>query len=1285
MTVADPPSGALVALATRHGVAADYVDGRGVLRTPSGATIVKILASLGVPIERPADAEALVDDPAGARAPSPVVIACDGVAELRLGPTFADGELLVAGETERADGDGTVRWRTGMASGVHTIQIESASGALVERHVVVGSRRCAPGPQPPRTWGVFAPIVSLRRSDAPDHGAGGLTALGELADAVIDLGGSVIATLPLVALRPDEASPYSPLTRRYWDERWVDPSWVATKLGIRGWVDRRPTTTSALAEPEHVCLTTRQALAEILEVVGGPAALPDEAAAWRRAHPDVEEWARWKAAGHVWGWDPRTWSAEVGDAVRSGSWDDPDEVDFEAFVQWAVTAQLTELGAGLRARDASLYLDLPIGTPANSYDVWEAPHRFAEAMSVGAPPDQFFPDGQNWSLRPLHPGTASAEGHVHLRQCIEAHLAVCGLLRIDHVMGLHRLFWAPDDAEPGEGTYVTYPAEEQWAVLAALSEQYGTGIVGEDLGTVPDEARHAMSAHGARGLFIGQDEVRTPFRLARPVEAAMVASLNTHDLAPLAAWHAEQAVAGEPVGAAPLEQVRGHLLGELAISAADIVLVSDQDLSLDDRRFNVPGIVGGQTWRLRSTMTIADLTTADLTTAEPTRDGKARRVLERVDAWRRTARGEWPEGVAPRLDDNDIATLHNGTHARLADRLGVHPVSAAGVVGAAASVWAPHASEVVVAGDFDGWVGTPLRQRSGPPHADHAGVWDGFVPSATLGDRYKFRIRGANGHWVEKSDPFARAAELPPGNASILTADDPAEHDWGDGEWMAQRSERHRPGHPMSIYEVHLGTWRRHPDGRIPTYAEVTPWLIDHVTHMGFTHVELMPVMEHPFGGSWGYHVTGYFAPTSRYGTPAEFAWMIDQLHRAGIGVILDWVPAHFPDDAHGLADFDGQALFEHPDPREGRHPQWGSRIFDWGRPEIRAFLVSSARWWIEHYHADGLRVDAVASMLYRNFGREDGDWVANRYGGQEHLEAVDLVRQLTNEIHSSVPGAVVIAEESTAWPGVTRPTDSGGLGFDLKWDLGWMHDMLEYLARDPIDRRWHQDDLTFRALYANSERFVLPLSHDEVVHGKGSLVRKMAGDDWQRRANLRLLFGHQYTVPGVPLMFMGGELAMNEEWGHETALPWWLLDHAPHRGIKDWVAELNRLLGTQPALSALDDDLAGFEWIDCADSEHSVLGWVRRSLRPAETLAVIANFTPAPLHGYRMGMPAAGRWDVLANSDDVAWGGSGYAVPQWAATEPITHQQWSDSVSLTLPPLGLLILRRNAAAGDTS
>ncbi|MFN8052979.1 MAG: 1,4-alpha-glucan branching protein GlgB [Acidimicrobiales bacterium] len=608
-------------------------------------------------------------------------------------------------------------------------------------------------------------------------------------------------------------------------------------------------------------------------------------------------------------------------------------------------------------------------------------------------------------------------------------------------------------------------------------------------------------------------------------------------------------------------------------------------------------------------------------------------------------------------------------HAKLADQFGVHPRTAAGMVGASAAVWAPHAQQVAIAGDFDGWTGALLERRHG------GDVWEGFVPAAMLGDRYKVHVRTPDGEWVHKADPFARASELPPDNASIITADDPAEFGWRDGEWMASRSALQAPGAPMSIYELHLGSWRHHADGRVPTYAEVTPWLVDYVRDMGFTHVELMPILEHPFGGSWGYHVTGYFAPTTRYGTPAEFAAMVDALHRAGIGVVLDWVPAHFPDDAHGLADFDGRPLYEYGDPREGRHPEWGSRVFDWGRPEVRAFLVSSARWWIERYHVDALRVDAVASMLYRDYGRSAGEWIPNRDGGRENLEAVDFVRQLTTEIHSSTPGALIIAEESTAWPGVTAPTGGGGLGFDLKWDLGWMHDVLEYLGRDPVHRSWHQDDLTFRAMYSTSERFVLPLSHDEVVHGKGSLVGKMAGDDWQRRANLRLLFGHQYTVPGVPLVFMGGELAMNEEWNHDSVLPWYLLDHEPHRGVQRWLARLNALLRAHPALAATSSDPSTFEWLDCDDRANSVVSWVRRG--GGEQLVVTANFTPTAHEGYRIPLPDTGRWQLIANSDAPEWGGSGYPTPEWFEAEPHAARHWSQSTLVTLPPLALTVMAR--------
>lgn len=1202
---------ALESLARHHGVATTYVDGTGKERRPSTTTVMAILRALGVPIDRVADASsALADLPPRPTTPAP------------------------------------------------------AETAPLDRV------RCASGPQRPRSWGVFSPLSALRRSDVADHGLGDLTGLAELAEVVRDLGGSVTATLPLVATRPDEPSPYSPLTRQFFDERWVDPAWVAARLGVAT-APARSTVGGERSHPEAAWSSTRAALAALVPV---GSRLPDEIVAWRRARPEVETWARFKAAAVAFGWDPSLWTESLDRAVRThddralaGLGVTDAAIDFEIVAQWAVATQLEELSDRERALGSALYLDLPVGCSSTSFDVWASPGEFAAGVTIGAPPDSFFPDGQSWGLRPVHPVVAAADGHGYLRRCVEAHMRVCGLLRIDHVMGLHRLFWVPDDAEPGEGTYVAYGAEEQWAVIAELSDRYGVGVVGEDLGTVPDETRSAMAEWGARGLFIGQDEVRSPFRLSRPVPSATVASLNTHDLPPVAAWRA--ADRDQPVPALPVESsaatIRDHLVGELARSGADVMLVSDQDLVLDERRFNVPGTVGGDVWRLRSRLTVDALRSGSGIGAE------ARRVAANTDVWRRTPSGHWPNDDSKWIDSADVQSLQHGTHACLGDRFGFHPTSVCGVVGAAAGVWAPNARSVVVSGDFDGWTGTSLHRFEG------SSVWEGFVASAMLGDRYKIRIEGPDGQWVDKSDPFARSCELPPGNASILTASDPTHRTWSDAEWMANRSALHSIGNAMSIYELHLGSWRHHPDGRVPTYREITPWLIDYVASMGFTHIELMPVMEHPFGGSWGYHVSGYFAPTSRYGSPEDFAWMIDQLHGAGIGVILDWVPAHFPDDVHGLADFDGGPQFEYSDPREGRHPEWGSRVFDWGRPEVRAFLVSSARWWLERFHIDGLRVDAVASMLYRSYARADGEWTPNVHGGAENLEAVDFVRQVTTEIHASVPGAMVMAEESTSWPGVTHPVSAGGLGFDLKWDLGWMHDMLEYLGRDPVHRRWHQDELTFRAMYSSSERFILPLSHDEVVHGKGSLVNKMAGDDWQRRANLRALFGHQYTVPGVPLVFMGGELAMNEEWNHNAALPWYLLDHAPHEGVRSWLAELNRVMRSTPALYAADHRSDGFAWIDCADRDNSVLAWLRRTGTVdggGDIVIVLANFTPATHEGYRVGLPVPGRWRCIANSDDHRWGGSGYPLPEWLESEPIPIGEWSQSALVTLTPLALSI-----------
>ncbi|MEZ5100989.1 MAG: 1,4-alpha-glucan branching protein GlgB [Thermoleophilia bacterium] len=624
------------------------------------------------------------------------------------------------------------------------------------------------------------------------------------------------------------------------------------------------------------------------------------------------------------------------------------------------------------------------------------------------------------------------------------------------------------------------------------------------------------------------------------------------------------------------------------------------------------------------------------------------------------------------LSDEDVHLFNEGRHFRLYRKLGAHPLEARGVAGTYFAVWAPNAEHVSVIGDFNGWDGArhPLRARG------QSGLWEGFVPGVGTGATYKYRLHPRDGGPpLDKADPFAFAAEEPPRTASVVCDLDRA---WSDRDWLRERGDRQRVDRPISIYEVHLGSWRRVPEegDRWLTYRELAPLLADHALAHGFTHVELLPVMEHPFYGSWGYQVTGYFAPTARYGRPEDLMAMIEHLHQRGVGVILDWVPSHFPADPHGLAAFDGTFLYEHEDPRQRVHPDWQSWIFNYGRNEVRSFLVSNALFWLDRYHADGLRIDAVASMLYLDYSRREGEWVPNRFGGRENLEALELLRTLNEEVYATFPDTMTIAEESTAWPAVSRPVYAGGLGFGFKWDMGWMHDTLAYFGRDPVHRRYHQEDLTFRGLYAWTENFVLPLSHDEVVHGKGSLLGRMPGDAWQQRANLRALYGLMTGTPGKKLLFMGAELAQPGEWQHEASLDWHLLEDEGHAGVSRWVARLNGLYRDEPALHELDADPAGFAWIDCTDREHSVFAFERRG-RDCEPVAVVANLTPVPRHDYRVGLPRPGRWTVLASSDAAEFGGSGHGVDQVIETQPIPWHGREQSAAVTLPPLGVLFLRR--------
>ena len=643
--------------------------------------------------------------------------------------------------------------------------------------------------------------------------------------------------------------------------------------------------------------------------------------------------------------------------------------------------------------------------------------------------------------------------------------------------------------------------------------------------------------------------------------------------------------------------------------------------------------------------------------------------MARKERTRNPATAVVPVG-APGPDE--LHLFNEGTNYRAHQNLGSHVTTIDGVEGVSFAVWAPNAERVSVMGDFNRWDkgSHPLRSL-GP-----SGVWQGFIPGLGRGTHYKYHLRSRLGGFeVDKADPYACLQETPPETGSVVWDLD---YRWGDEEWMKTRGARNGLASPVSIYEVHLGSWRRVPEegNRSLTYREAAPLLAEHAASMGFTHVEFLPVMEHPFYGSWGYQGTGYFAPTSRYGTPQDLMFLVDTLHQRGVGVILDWVPSHFPTDEHGLAYFDGTHLYEHADRRQGHQPDWDSFVFNYGRNEVRSFLQSSAFLWLEAYHADGLRVDAVASMLYLDYSRKPGEWIPNKHGGRENLEAVAFLQRLNQDVYREHPDVQVIAEESTSWPGVTRPVHLGGLGFGLKWDMGWMHDTLDYLARDPITRKYQHREITFRTLYASTENFVLPLSHDEVVHGKGALLARMAGTDRDKFANLRLLLANQHAQPGKKLLFMGGEFGQGREWSHERSLDWHLLDEERHAGVMSWVRDLNHLMAREPSLHRLDTGTGGFEWVDCSDSDSSVVSLVRLGGPGTAPVLVVLNYTPVPRTNYRVGVPMAGDWVEVLNSDAAVYGGTGWGNFGVVEAYPIPDHGRPCSLALTLPPLGALFLR---------
>ncbi len=624
------------------------------------------------------------------------------------------------------------------------------------------------------------------------------------------------------------------------------------------------------------------------------------------------------------------------------------------------------------------------------------------------------------------------------------------------------------------------------------------------------------------------------------------------------------------------------------------------------------------------------------------------------------------------LTDHDLYLFNEGNHYRMSDKLGARLVTVGGEVGVNFGVWAPNARTVSVVGSFNRWDADahPLQARGS------SGIWEGFVPGVTRGALYKFHIVSQQaGYVTDRADPYGILQEKPPRTASVVWDLD---YEWHDRDWLGQRQGRISLDAPISVYEVHIGSWMRVPEDkdRPLTYRELAPKLAEYVKRLGFSHVEFLPIMEHPFYASWGYQTTGYFAPTSRYGTPQDFMFLVDYLHQQGIGVILDWVPSHFPSDGHALAYFDGTHLYEHADWRQGFHPDWNTYIFNYGRTEVRSFLLSSALFWLDKYHADGLRVDAVASMLYLDYSRREGEWIPNRYGGRENLEAIDFLRKFNTEAFKEQPGIQTVAEESTSWPMVSRPIYVGGLGFGMKWDMGWMHDTLEYFRQDPIHRKYHHNQLTFRMLYGFTENFVLPLSHDEVVHGKGSLVGKMPGDEWQRFANLRLLYGYMFAQPGKKLLFMGDEFGQVREWTHDASLEWHVLQYPVHRGMQLWVEQLNRLYREQPALHELDTEPAGFEWLDANDSENSTLSFLRKGRSEREQILVVCNFTPVPREKFRIGVPLGGWWRELLNSDSRDYAGSDLGNGGGAMAEDKESHGRPFSLSLTVPPLAVVFFK---------
>ncbi len=1206
--------------------------------------------------------------------------------------------------------------RGGLPIGYHELVVEC--GGLAHRATVLvapdhvhqlGDRE--------RLWGVFAPVYALRRSTGAGPDLGGLA---RVADWIDGHGGKIVATLPMLSTfldRPCDPSPYSPVSRRFWNEIYLDLARLpemAEAPRARRLLEGAGTRRGPRAERWCPELRRRRAVTHgrrgadraghgaLLRGPRGVAGFDR----WIDEHPLATDYARFRAVVEQQGAGWREWPERLRDG-RIGEGDyDVHVAARHVYAQWSMDRQLAELSSGLSSRGQLLYLDLPIGAGGDGFDTWIDRDAYAWGMAVGAPPDEFFAAGQNWGFPPLRPSVGRAEGHRHLAECLRHHMTHAGMLRLDHVMGLHRLFFVPDGMAATDGVYVRYPADEQFAVVAIESVRAGCAVVGEDLGTVPTEVRDAMDRHRVLRSFVAEFSMpgATGDDFIGP-DHRSVASVDTHDTPTFAAFvrgadldarrdegrlpddDAARALADrrracdalaavvaargigdvQPAGRAPA--LLGGLLSMLGESESPAVLVGIDDLVGETEPQNVPGTGPDRpNWVLRLPLDLDEL--AD--------DPSVAALLDRLQGARLASYAAGVSMSRPDLlGDQDLWLFNEGAHTTLYERLGAQ-LRASG--GSDVGVWAPNAAEVSVVGDFNGWKpGVDQLEPRG-----RSGIWQGEVPSLSAGERYKFHLRSrVRGYEVDKADPFAFRTEEPPRTASVAWD---LGYGWGDAAWMAHRGAANALDAPMTIYELHLGSWR-HVEGahRSLDYREIAEPLARYLTETGYTHVEFMPVMEHPFYGSWGYQTTGYFAPTSRFGTPQDFMALVDTLHQHGVGVILDWVPSHFPEDEHGLGFFDGTHLYEHADPRKGFHPDWKSLIFNYDRYEVRSFLLSSAHFWLDRYHAGRPagrrgRVHALPRLLPGSRGvgaqRARRQREPRRAPVPEEAQR-DRVRAASPTCRRSrrnrPPGrwsrarptwAASASVSSGTWAGCTTPspTSSG--------------------TRSIAATRRASSPSAWCTRSPRTSPCRCPTTRSCTARGRCS--SKMPGDRWQQLANLRALLGYQYGQPGKKLLFMGDDMAMEMEWDHDDQLPWWILQRAEHEGIRRWVETLNGLVRGEPALHELDFEPAGFEWVDASDSAASVLSFLRRPRRDAEgrpstaggrDVLVVANLTPVPRSDYSVGVPVGGRWAELANSDGQELGGSGLGnLGGVVAVAPGAHgRPWS--LPLTLPPLSVVFL----------